>query len=182
MDLEGIVLSEVSQRKTCYLILLLNVQFKTTTKISLQPQRIDRWLPDAGGWMWAKWVKGVTKYKLPDIKQISHEDAMYSIRTMVTNTVSHFLKLLIRKQMLKVLITRKRNFKTMMTNVNQIYCGDHFSINTMLNHQVAPKTNIMFMSSVPQLKKKTDLSYFECGLLFLETKCSLINKYNIQQT
>ena len=40
-----------------------------------------------------KWVKGVTRYKLPVIKQISPGDVMNSVATMVINAVMHIWKL-----------------------------------------------------------------------------------------
>ena len=34
-------------------------------------------------------MKGVTKYRLPIIKPITHEDVIYSMLTTVNNTVLH---------------------------------------------------------------------------------------------
>ena len=69
-----------------------------------------------GGRRWAKWVKGVKRYKLPVIKQVSPGDVMYSMATIVHKTVLHTGELL-RQQILKVLITRKKQFVTMCDDV-----------------------------------------------------------------
>ena len=41
---------------------------KNRTKPSSQTHRTDGWFPEEGVGGWAKWVKGVRKYKLPVIK------------------------------------------------------------------------------------------------------------------
>ena len=50
-------------------------------------QRADGWLPEMRVGVWVKWVKGVKRYKLLVIKQISPPDVMYNIVTMVNKTV-----------------------------------------------------------------------------------------------
>ena len=42
--------------------------------------------------MWEKWINGVKRYKLPVIKQVSLEDIMYSMATVVNNIVFAYLK------------------------------------------------------------------------------------------
>lgn len=61
-----------------------------------------------GGRERAKWVKRVRRYKFPDIKYVSHGDVLYSMVTLVNNTVLHICKLL-KEQLLKVLTRRKKN-------------------------------------------------------------------------
>lgn len=62
--------------------------------------------------------KGGQRYKLPVIKSISHRDGMYSMMTTVNKTVLHICKLL-REQILKVCITRKKKILLcMVTDVN----------------------------------------------------------------
>ena len=67
MDLEGIMLNEISQTekdKYCMIIYLCRI-FKNELII----QRTDWWLLEVGiGWRWAKWVKGVKGDKLTVIK------------------------------------------------------------------------------------------------------------------
>lgn len=48
------------------------------------------------------------RYKLPVTKEISHGDVMDSMETIVNYTILHIFKLL-REQMLKVLIIRKKS-------------------------------------------------------------------------
>ena len=51
--------------------------------------------------------------------------------TIVSDTVLHVGKKLLREQILKILITRKQFVVTMYDNdVNQTYCGNHFAIYT----------------------------------------------------
>ena len=69
MTLEGIVLNEISQTdKDKYHMTLL------IRGISKQTEHIDTGnrlrLPEAGGGVWAKWVKGVKRYKHPVIEQV----------------------------------------------------------------------------------------------------------------
>ena len=61
---------------------------------SWEIQRRGWWWPQAGGGGRTKWVKGVTKYRLPIIKPITHEDVIYSMLTTVNNTVLHMWQLL----------------------------------------------------------------------------------------
>ena len=74
MDLKGIMLSEINQRKTNSAWYHLYVDSKNTPKQqqtkppSSQIQRIDWWLPEVGDGIWAKWVKVVKRYKRPVIK------------------------------------------------------------------------------------------------------------------
>ena len=63
------------------------------------------WLPKAADGRWVKWVKGVRMYPLP---AISPRDVMYSVGTVVNNTVLPISKLL-REYLLKVLIARKKS-------------------------------------------------------------------------
>ena len=60
-----------------------------------------------GGWRWEVGKSGqkITNYQIQDT---SSEDVTYSIVTMVNNTVLYICKLL-REQILKVLIVRKKN-------------------------------------------------------------------------
>jgi len=46
-------------------------------------------LPKAEGGEWMKWVKRVKRYKLEVIKYISPGDVMYSMVTIVNNTVPY---------------------------------------------------------------------------------------------
>lgn len=39
------------------------------------------------GWGWAKWVKGIKRYKLPIKKYINHGDVMCSMVVIVNNIV-----------------------------------------------------------------------------------------------
>ena len=39
------------------------------------------------GWVWAKWMKGSGRYRLPFIEWKSHEDARYSIENAVNGIV-----------------------------------------------------------------------------------------------
>ena len=78
IDLEGIMLSEISQRekdksRMIFFICGILKEAQRTT---------DLWLPQVGVRGWAKWVKG---YKLTVLKQISPEDVMYSMITTVNN-------------------------------------------------------------------------------------------------
>ena len=92
MDLEGIMLSEMSytEKEKHHTNLTYMWNLKTTTKPNSQTQRTDQWLPEVGsGWVgeWAKWVKEVTKHKLLVTKCKSHGDVIYSMVTIVNNTV-----------------------------------------------------------------------------------------------
>lgn len=50
---------------------------------------------DWGGW--AKWVKRVKRHKLSVMKYVNHRDVIYSLVTIVNNTVLQFSKLIKRK-------------------------------------------------------------------------------------
>ena len=63
-------------------------------KTSSQEQRKDL-LPEAGVGRWAKWLKGVKRYKLPIISKSRWY--MYSMVTIVKNTVLPIWKLLKNK-------------------------------------------------------------------------------------
>ena len=65
---EGIMLNEVSQRKTNSLDL-------TYTR-NLPYTRIDWWLPESALGGRTKLLKGVKWYKYPVLKQISHRDVI----------------------------------------------------------------------------------------------------------
>ena len=78
MDLEGIMLSEISQRekdKFCTISLTCGIFKKKKAKIPQNPQTqryreqiggvCQRLVGGWGGVEWAKWVKGVRRYKLP---------------------------------------------------------------------------------------------------------------------
>ena len=71
MDLEGIMLTEMSdrERQIPYDSFIHGVLKKKTNS---KTQRTDGWFPEAGGGEWAKWVKGVKRYILLVIKQLSH--------------------------------------------------------------------------------------------------------------
>ena len=59
-----------------------------TNKQTKTPQAHKyRELPEAGNREWMKWVQGVKKYK----HNMSHEDVMYSMVTIVINIVLHIL-------------------------------------------------------------------------------------------
>ena len=62
------------------------------------------------GWEWAKWVKGIERYKLPLVKQFSHRDVMYSILTIV-NAIIVYLKVAKRVE-LKSSHHKKKTFLT----------------------------------------------------------------------
>ena len=66
MDLEGIWLGDISQTQKDKLSYMKSP--KNRTKPSSQTHRTDGWFPEEGVGGWAKWVKGVRKYKLPVIK------------------------------------------------------------------------------------------------------------------
>ena len=70
MDLEGIMLSEISQteKDKCFMISLTCGILKKQQKMSLQNQRRDWWSSELGGEGWVKWVKVVKSYKLPVIQ------------------------------------------------------------------------------------------------------------------
>ena len=52
-------------------------------------QRTNRWLPEGQEWGWGmgKRDKGIKRYQLPVIKQVSHGDEKYSLRNIVDNMV-----------------------------------------------------------------------------------------------
>ena len=73
MDLEGIVLSEISQTEKdryCMISLTCGILKKTKTKKlnSSELQRIDWWWPEAGCNGVGKMDEGGQRYKLPVIK------------------------------------------------------------------------------------------------------------------
>ena len=70
MDLDGIMLSEMSQTEKDKYIMFSYIQ------------RTD-------GWGWAKCLKDVKRYKLPVTKQTSHENIIYNVVTTVNNIVLH---------------------------------------------------------------------------------------------
>ena len=89
MNLEGITLSEISQTNTNTAWSHLHVESKIE---NLQKQRVEWWLPGAGGdGNGEMYVKG---YKFSIIWRISSEDLMFSMVTIVNNTVLHTWKLL----------------------------------------------------------------------------------------
>ena len=85
MDLEGIMLSEISQRekdKYCMISLICGI-FKK--KLNLWKQRVEKWLPGGeGGGNRRRLAKG---YKLSGVRWIKSEDLMYNMVTVVDNTV-----------------------------------------------------------------------------------------------
>lgn len=79
------------------------------------------------------WGQGVSKMhesgqklQTSSYKMERHGNVMYNVVTTVNNTMLHFFKLL-GEQILKVLITRKKNCDYMLTIVNRYY-GDNFAI------------------------------------------------------
>ena len=68
MDLEGVMLSEISQtvKNKCYMLSYIGGIFKTPTEFINTGKRLV--IAKGRGWGWAKWVKGGKRYKLPIIK------------------------------------------------------------------------------------------------------------------
>lgn len=60
---------------------------------------------------------GGQRYKLPVIKSISHRNGMYIMVSTANKTVFHVCKML-REQILKTRITRKKILLSMVTDVN----------------------------------------------------------------
>lgn len=99
----------------------------------------------AGDRVWgryAKLVKIVKKDKLPIIREVSPGDTMYSIVTVVYNTVLYISK------MPEVDLSSSSHIHTKFVimggdDVNQT-CGNHFAINTYIKSLCCtPKTNTM---------------------------------------
>ena len=90
MDLEGIFLSEISQiEKDKYIISLTCGILKQKEQIKPNRNRFidtEKKLVVASG-ACKKQVKGIKRYKLPVIKQISHRDRICSIKSTVNNPV-----------------------------------------------------------------------------------------------
>lgn len=80
VDLESIILIEISQSKTDT---LWSQIWNQKTKL-IDTENRYWWLPELEGRQ-AKWVEGIKKYKLP---VISHEFIMYS-RVTIVNTIMY---------------------------------------------------------------------------------------------
>ena len=62
---QGIILSEISQRKNKYHMISLRCRIFFNSSV----QRTDLWLPETEVDSWGKWVKMVKKYKFPVISK-----------------------------------------------------------------------------------------------------------------
>ena len=78
MDLEGMMLSEISQTEIDKYMISLICGILKKQKSQTKIQRVDWWLPKVRSVEWMKWVKGVKRYKLSAIK-LSHQNVMYSM-------------------------------------------------------------------------------------------------------
>ena len=92
MDLESIVLSEISQRKANTTWFHLHVESKQQSKwinkpkaeIDAKIQKTNWWLQ---GWGWAKWVKESGRYRLPIMEWVSHWNKRHSTGNIVNSIV-----------------------------------------------------------------------------------------------
>ena len=83
----------------------LKNQNKRNNKIQTQ-RRSDLCLPDSWGGVWENWMKVIGRYKLPVVRQVSTEDVMYKMMTIVNPAILYTLKVAKRVN-LKILIKRK---------------------------------------------------------------------------
>lgn len=97
---EDIMLGEINWAKKGKYIMISNVyeiwkkQAKENKiKVHRYREEIDSCQRGRRGGM-MKWVKGIKRYKLLVMKQISHGNIMYIMVTVVNNTVWHIWKLL----------------------------------------------------------------------------------------
>lgn len=84
----------------------------------------------------------VLKIRMENLKT-SPGDVMYSMRTIRNNTILYIWKLL-REYFLKVLLTRRKKVTMCGIDVNQTYCGGHFTVYTRIESlRCMPKTSTM---------------------------------------
>jgi len=110
------VLREIKSEKSKYLMISFiyrilkkkkPTHLKKPTKLM---KRTDWWLPEAKVGQWIKWVKVVKRYIFQVIKEIRHRNVMYSLESVVSNTVLQFWRLL---RDFKSSHHKKKNFLTM---------------------------------------------------------------------
>ena len=87
MDLEGIMLSEIRQRKTNMISLWNQKKQRTKAKLRDTENRVE--MGSGRGWEENKVREGGEKHKLPIVKPVTHEAVIHSMLTTVNNTILH---------------------------------------------------------------------------------------------